>query len=117
MVREFHPRLAVACSFQKEASVVLDLILRAYDDLGLRPSRFLLSLPADDARIGVAGSKYVGDQDSWDRSAAVLKAVLGEAGGGWPGPPAWGRRRPPPPRSRSTVRVPGRRRTIRCPIR
>ncbi|MDP9384859.1 MAG: phosphoadenylyl-sulfate reductase [Actinomycetota bacterium] len=28
-VREFHPRLAVACSFQKEASVIVDLLLRA----------------------------------------------------------------------------------------
>ncbi len=27
-VREFHPRLAVACSFQKEASVIVDLLLR-----------------------------------------------------------------------------------------
>jgi phosphoadenosine phosphosulfate reductase len=27
MVREFHPRLYVACSFQKEASVILDLLL------------------------------------------------------------------------------------------
>jgi phosphoadenosine phosphosulfate reductase len=28
MVREHHPRLAVACSFQKEASVIVDMILR-----------------------------------------------------------------------------------------
>ena len=27
MVREFHPRLYVACSFQKEASVILDMLL------------------------------------------------------------------------------------------
>ena len=27
-VREYHPRLAVACSFQKEASVILDILLR-----------------------------------------------------------------------------------------
>jgi len=26
-VREYHPRLAVACSFQKEASVILDMLL------------------------------------------------------------------------------------------
>src|SRR3954467_15949163 len=32
MVERFHPRLAVACSFQKEASVVLDLILRIAPD-------------------------------------------------------------------------------------
>ena len=27
MVREYHPRLAVACSFQKEASVILDMLV------------------------------------------------------------------------------------------
>src|SRR6201999_4413382 len=32
MVESFHPRLAVACSFQKEASVVLDLLLRIAPD-------------------------------------------------------------------------------------
>jgi phosphoadenosine phosphosulfate reductase len=32
MVDRFHPRLAVACSFQKEASVVLDLVLRLAPD-------------------------------------------------------------------------------------
>jgi phosphoadenosine phosphosulfate reductase len=32
MVERFHPRLAVACSFQKEASVVLDLILSIAPD-------------------------------------------------------------------------------------
>ena len=32
MVERFHPRLAVACSFQKEASVVLDLMLRVAPD-------------------------------------------------------------------------------------
>jgi phosphoadenosine phosphosulfate reductase len=31
-VERFHPRLAVACSFQKEASVVLDLMLRVAPD-------------------------------------------------------------------------------------
>jgi phosphoadenosine phosphosulfate reductase len=31
-VERFHPRLTVACSFQKEASVVLDLMLRAAPD-------------------------------------------------------------------------------------
>jgi phosphoadenosine phosphosulfate reductase len=28
VVREFHPRLYVACSFQKEASVIMDMLLR-----------------------------------------------------------------------------------------
>jgi phosphoadenosine phosphosulfate reductase len=32
MVERFHPRLAVACSFQKEASVILDLMLRVAPD-------------------------------------------------------------------------------------
>ena len=32
VVDEFHPRLYVACSFQKEASVILDLLLRAAPD-------------------------------------------------------------------------------------
>ncbi|ADB32453.1 threonyl-tRNA synthetase [Kribbella flavida DSM 17836] len=63
-----------------EARAALDLILRAYGDLGLRPARFLLSLPAADARIGDPASKYVGDAESWDRSAALLREVLDEAG-------------------------------------
>src|SRR4051794_41754505 len=28
VVREHHPRLAVACSFQKEATVIVDMVLR-----------------------------------------------------------------------------------------
>jgi len=28
MVEEYHPRLYVACSFQKEASVIMDMLLR-----------------------------------------------------------------------------------------
>jgi phosphoadenosine phosphosulfate reductase len=32
MVERFHPRLAVACSFQKEASVILDLMMRVAPD-------------------------------------------------------------------------------------
>ncbi len=34
-VERFHPRLAVACSFQKESSVVLDLILRIAPDASI----------------------------------------------------------------------------------
>jgi phosphoadenosine phosphosulfate reductase len=33
MVERFHPRLAVACSFQKEASVVLDLLMKIEPDV------------------------------------------------------------------------------------
>jgi phosphoadenosine phosphosulfate reductase len=32
MVREHHPRLAVACSFQKEASVIVDMLLKIAPD-------------------------------------------------------------------------------------
>src|SRR6266513_621173 len=32
VVREHHPRLAVACSFQKEATVIVDMILRIEPD-------------------------------------------------------------------------------------
>ena len=28
MVEQFHPRLYVACSFQKEASVIMDMLLK-----------------------------------------------------------------------------------------
>jgi phosphoadenosine phosphosulfate reductase len=33
MVREHHPRLAVACSFQKEASVIIDMLARVAPDV------------------------------------------------------------------------------------
>jgi len=33
VVERFHPRLAVACSFQKESSVILDLILQVQPDV------------------------------------------------------------------------------------
>ena len=32
MVEHFHPRLYVACSFQKESSVILDLLMRIEPD-------------------------------------------------------------------------------------
>ncbi|TWD84281.1 threonyl-tRNA synthetase [Kribbella amoyensis] len=63
-----------------EARLALDLILRAYADLDLRPVRFLLSLPAEDAKIGDPASKYVGDAASWAQSAALLREVLDQAG-------------------------------------
>ncbi|MFG2798504.1 threonine--tRNA ligase [Streptomyces pseudovenezuelae] len=53
----------------EEARAALDLIRRAYDDLGIRASRYRLSLPAD-------GGKYVPDPDLWRRATALLEEVL-----------------------------------------
>jgi threonyl-tRNA synthetase len=58
------PEQAVA-----EARAALDLIRRAYDDLGIRASRYRLSLPGD-------GGKYVSDPDLWRRATALLEEVL-----------------------------------------
>ncbi|WP_329272909.1 threonine--tRNA ligase [Streptomyces pseudovenezuelae] len=53
----------------EEARAALGLIRRAYDDLGIRASRYRLSLPAD-------GGKYVPDPDLWRRASALLEEVL-----------------------------------------
>lgn len=53
----------------EEARAALGLIRRAYDDLGIRASRYRLSLPGD-------GGKYVADPHLWDRATALLKEVL-----------------------------------------
>ncbi|WP_329296978.1 threonine--tRNA ligase [Streptomyces pseudovenezuelae] len=53
----------------EEARAALGLIRRAYDDLGIRASRYRLSLPAD-------GGKYVPDPDLWRRATALLEEVL-----------------------------------------
>jgi threonyl-tRNA synthetase len=53
----------------EEARAALDLIRRAYDDLGIRASRYRLSLPGD-------GGKYVADPQLWLRATALLKDVL-----------------------------------------
>ncbi|TDU84474.1 threonyl-tRNA synthetase [Kribbella voronezhensis] len=63
-----------------EASAALELINQAYRDMGIKASRYLLSLPSEDARFGSPDSKYVGDADSWARSAALLRDVLDNAG-------------------------------------
>jgi threonyl-tRNA synthetase len=52
-----------------EARAALDMIRRAYDDLGIRPARYRLSLPGP-------GGKYVADPDMWRRAAALLAEVL-----------------------------------------
>ena len=41
MVERFHPRLYVACSFQKEASVIMDMLLR------IEPSARFFTLDTD----------------------------------------------------------------------
>jgi threonyl-tRNA synthetase len=56
-----------------EAGMALDLIRRAYGDLGITPARYRLSLPG-------AGGKYVGGQDLWERAAALLTGVLDRSG-------------------------------------
>ncbi|MET7693004.1 threonine--tRNA ligase [Streptomyces sp. NPDC005483] len=52
-----------------EARAALDLIRRAYDDLGIRASRYRLSLPGE-------GGKYVADPELWRRATALLEEVL-----------------------------------------
>jgi threonyl-tRNA synthetase len=58
------PEQAVA-----EARAALGLIRRAYDDLGIRASRYRLSLPGD-------SGKYVADPALWRRATALLEEVL-----------------------------------------
>ncbi|MET7733979.1 threonine--tRNA ligase [Streptomyces sp. NPDC005402] len=53
----------------EEARAALDLIRRAYDDLGIRASRYRLSLPGDSA-------KYVANPALWRRATALLEEVL-----------------------------------------
>ncbi|QNE17420.1 threonine--tRNA ligase [Kribbella qitaiheensis] len=73
----------IFCSLDQvagEASAALELINQAYRDLGISASRYLLSLPAEDARFGDPESKYVGDADSWALAASLLRDVLDNAG-------------------------------------
>lgn len=53
----------------EEARAALDLIRRAYDDLGIRAARYRLSLPGE-------GGKYVADPELWRRATALLEDVL-----------------------------------------
>ncbi|MFI9422292.1 threonine--tRNA ligase [Streptomyces achromogenes] len=62
------PQQAVA-----EARAALELIGRAYADLGIKAVRHRLSLPG-------AGGKYVADPALWRRATAMLRQVLAEAG-------------------------------------
>ncbi len=62
------PEQAVA-----EARAALELIGRAHADLGVRASRYRLSLPGE-------GGKYVADPELWRRATALLREVLDGAG-------------------------------------
>ncbi|MFF7447489.1 MULTISPECIES: threonine--tRNA ligase [unclassified Streptomyces] len=66
----------VFCTLEQavdEARAALDLIRRAYADLGIRAARYRLSLPGE-------GTKYVADPELWRRSTALLERVLAGAG-------------------------------------
>lgn len=56
-----------------EARAALDLIARAYADLGIEAARHRLSLPGE-------GGKYVADPELWRRATALLREVLDGAG-------------------------------------
>ncbi|MGW2615585.1 threonine--tRNA ligase [Streptomyces sp. NPDC001500] len=56
-----------------EARAALDLIGRAYADLGIRASRYRLSLPG-------GGGGYVADPGLWRRATALLREVLDGSG-------------------------------------
>ncbi|WP_328872687.1 threonine--tRNA ligase [Streptomyces sp. NBC_00287] len=62
----------VFCTLEQaaqEARAALDLIGRAYADLGIRAARYRLSLPGK-------GGKYVADPDLWRRATALLREAL-----------------------------------------
>ena len=56
-----------------EARGALELIARAYADLGIKAARHRLSLPGE-------GGKYVADPALWERATALLREVLDGAG-------------------------------------
>ncbi|MFE4962565.1 threonine--tRNA ligase [Streptomyces sp. NPDC056660] len=57
----------------EEARAALELIARAYADLGISAVRHRLSLPG-------AGGKYVADPELWQRATVLLREVLDGAG-------------------------------------
>jgi threonyl-tRNA synthetase len=57
----------------EEARSALELIGRAYADLGIRAARHRLSLPGE-------GGKYVADPRLWRRATALLREVLDSSG-------------------------------------
>jgi threonyl-tRNA synthetase len=65
---------------ESEAASALSLINQAYADMGISASRYVLALPAEDAKFGDPSSKYVGDAASWAQAASLLRDVLKAAG-------------------------------------
>jgi phosphoadenosine phosphosulfate reductase len=68
MVREFHPRLYVACSFQKEASVILDMLVRIEPaarffvlDTGVLFPETYETWQRVEARYGITIDRYAGE--------------------------------------------------------
>lgn len=59
----------------EEARAALQLIARAYADLGIHAVRHRLSLPGEDG-----GGKYVADPALWRRATALLREVLDGSG-------------------------------------
>ncbi|MEV0239319.1 threonine--tRNA ligase [Streptomyces sp. NPDC050674] len=57
----------------EEARAALELIGRAYADLGIRATRYRLSLPGE-------GGKYVADPELWRRATDLLREVLDGSG-------------------------------------
>ncbi|WP_217210897.1 threonine--tRNA ligase [Streptomyces sp. AC550_RSS872] len=59
-----------------EARAALELITRAYADLGIRAVRHRLSLPGEGGNRG----KYVADPELWRRATALLREALDASG-------------------------------------
>lgn len=59
----------------EEARAALELIGRAYADLGIRAARYRLSLPGEDGE-----GKYVADPELWRRATRLLRQVLDGSG-------------------------------------
>lgn len=76
-VRAIHLNDAhIFCTLEQaadEARGALELIARAYADLGIRAARYRLSLPGE-------GGKYVADPELWRRATALLRQVLAVSG-------------------------------------
>ncbi|MFI8188589.1 threonine--tRNA ligase [Streptomyces sp. NPDC085946] len=74
----------VFCTLEQaagEARAALDLIRRAYADLGIRAARYRLSLPGGNGGSGAdRGGKYVADPELWRRATALLREVLDGSG-------------------------------------
>jgi len=69
MVREFHPRLYVACSFQKEASVILDMLVKVEPsarffvlDTGVLFDETYETWRRVEERYGITIDRYAGEQ-------------------------------------------------------